>query len=204
MALMPEEPKQKNALLVAILAIAGLYFFNTYIIAPKTEQAETLEARLEVLENQNRRAQIIATRGGAELEARLALYESHIEQLEKLIPRDEEVSDLLLAISMEERRNGVEVTLMRPEPMEAGSFYDRWSYELGVQGEYHNVGAFLASIASLERIIASVDMEIIEAPRNPSSPKEESGMVQARFRIQTYVVSDRPPPAPAEETQAGD
>ncbi len=203
MAILPEEPRQKNAALGAILALAGLYFFNSYLVAPVVEEAEVLEARLEVLENQNRRAQIIATRGGVELEKRLALYEDHIIQLEKLIPRDEEVSELLLAISVEERRTGVEVTLLRPEPVEAGEFYDRWSYEIGVEGAYHQVGAFMASIASLERIIAAVDMDVVQAPVNPNNSRDNDGKIRARFRIQTYVVSNRPPPVAGEETQTG-
>ena len=201
MALLPDDPKRRNTVLGAALALVGLYFFHSYYYAPRAEQAEGLEARLEQLENQNRRAQIIATRGGAELEQRLALYEDHIIQLEKLIPQDEEVAALLEAMSLEGRRTGVDITLMRPEPMEVGDYYDRWSYELGVQGTYHSVGTFLASIASLERIVASVDMEMGPAPVSTDG-KDVEGRVNARFRIQTYVVSDREVPM-QQETQAG-
>lgn len=118
----------------------------------------------------------------------------------------EEVAALLEAMSMEQRQTGVEVTLMRPEPMEAGDFYDRWSYELGVQGSYHNVGAFMAAIASLERIIAAVDMEItaVDDQRGTQDSDEEEGQISARFRIQTYVVSDRQPEVDSnEQTEAG-
>jgi type IV pilus assembly protein PilO len=201
MALLPDDPKRRNTVLGAALALVGLYFFHSYYYAPRAEEAEGLEARLEQLENQNRRAQIIATRGGAELEQRLALYEDHIIQLEKLIPQDEEVAALLEAMSLEGRRTGVDITLMRPEPMEVGDYYDRWSYELGVQGTYHSVGTFLASIASLERIVASVDMEMGPAPVSTDG-KDVEGRVNARFRIQTYVVSDREVPM-QQETQAG-
>lgn len=201
MALLPDDPKRRNAVLGALLTVVGLYFFHAYYYTPRAEEAAVLEARLEQLENQNRRAQIIATRGGVELEQRLALYENHIVQLEKLIPHDEEVAALLEAMALEGRRTGVEITLMRPEPMEVGEFYDRWSYELGVQGTYHAVGTFLASIASLERIIASVDMELGPAPQDPNNPDKTVGNVTARFRIQTYVVSDRPD-APQADQQA--
>ncbi|MGI9626018.1 MAG: type 4a pilus biogenesis protein PilO [Longimicrobiales bacterium] len=202
MAILPEDPKRKKAVLAAGLALVGLYFFHSYYYSPRADEAEVLEARLEQLENQNRRAQIIATRGGAELEQRLALYEGHIVQLEKLIPHDEEVAALLEAMAVEGRRTGVDITLMRPEPMEVGEYYDRWSYELGVQGTYHAVGTFLASIASLERIVASVDMELGPAPETES--EEDAGHVSARFRIQTYVVSSRQEdPQAAQQAEAG-
>ena len=201
MALLPDDPKRRNMVLGAVMTLVALYFFHSYYYAPKAEEAEGLEARLEQLDNQNRRAQIIATRGGAELEQRLALYEGHIVQLEKLIPQNEEVAALLEAMSLEGRRTGVDITLMRPEPMEVGDYYDRWSYELGVEGTYHSVGTFLTSIASLERIIASVDMEMGPAPET-NDGKDVEGRVNARFRIQTYVVSDREPPV-QQESQAG-
>ena len=205
MALLPDDPKRRNAVLFAGLALVGLYFFHSYYYTPRAEEAEALEARLEQLEDQNRRAQIIATRGGAELEERLALYEDHILKLEKLIPQDEEVPALLEAMSLEGRRTGVDITLMRPEPMEVGDFYDRWSYELGVQGSYHRVGTFLASIASLERIVASVDMNMTPVQASSQQEAEEAkGMINARFRIQTYVVSDREPISqPSQDGQAG-
>lgn len=206
MALLPDDPKRRNAVLGAGLALVALYLFHSYYYTPKADDAEVMATRLEQLENQNRRAQIIATRGGAELEQRLALYEDHILQLEKLIPHDEEVAALLEAMSLEGRRSGVDITLMRPEPMEVGDYYDRWSYELGVQGTYHAVGTFLSSIASLERIIASVEMELGPARVAAGGPNEDvTGLVNARFRIQTYVVSDREPipPADGQQTQAG-
>ena len=203
MALLPDDPKSRNAVLTAGLVLVGLYFFHSYYYTPRAEEADSLEARLEQLDNQNRRAQIIATRGGVELEQRLALYEGHIVQLEKLIPHNEEVSALVEAMALEGRRTGVELTLMRPEPLQPGDFYDRWSYELGVQGTYHAVGTFLASIASLERIVASVDMEMSLAPEIVQT-EGDGGSVSARFRIQTYVVSDREPdPAADSQAEAG-
>lgn len=203
MAILPSDPKRKKAVLAAGLALVGLYFFHSYYYSPRAEEAEVLEARLEQLENQNRRAQIIATRGGVELEQRLALYEGHIVQLEKLIPQDEEVAALLEAMAVEGRRTGVEITLMRPEPMEVGEFYDRWSYEIGVHGTYHAVGTFLASIASLERIVASVDMELGPAAQTETG-EADAGQVNARFRIQTYVVSSRQvDPQAAQQAEAG-
>lgn len=204
MALLPDNPKSRNAALAAGLALVGLYFFHAYYHTPRAEEVVALESRLEALDNQNRRAQIIATRGGVELEQRLALYEGHIVQLEKLIPQDEEVAALLEAMALEGRRTGVEITLMRPEPLEPGDFYDRWSYELGVQGTYHAVGTFLASIASLERIIASVDLEMNLAGQETTEADDEEGAVNARFRIQTYVVSSRASTTDAQPpTEAG-
>jgi len=91
MALIPDDPKQRNALILGIIAAAGFYFFWSYWYAPIKVEVDEMSARLEQLESENNRAQIIATRGGTELQERLAAYEQHVVHLEALIPQSEEV-----------------------------------------------------------------------------------------------------------------
>ena len=86
MALIPDDPKQRNALVIGVVALAGFYFFWSMWYSPRAEQVVSLETRLEQLERENQRAQTVATRGTEGLEERLALYERHMIQLEQLIP----------------------------------------------------------------------------------------------------------------------
>ncbi len=191
MALIPSDPTQRNALLIILGCLAAVYLFYDFWYRPQVEEIETLEVRLQNLEDQNRTAQVVAARGGEELEERLALYERQIERLEELIPRSEEVPALLNSMAQEARRTGVELGSMRPEPAQQGPFYTMQSYELGVIGDYHNVGQFLTSIASLPRIITPVDLEL--DPYTGTTPIEGAqAPVQARFRIETYVIPNGP------------
>ncbi len=183
MSLLPKDPGKRNAVLMAVLVLSSAYLLHSYVYTPIRENTDALQVRLGKLEDQNRRAEAAADRGGAELERRLTTYEAHVAQLEKLIPASEEVAALLEAISLEERRAGVEVTVMRPDLVEEGEFYDRWSYELGVRGGYHAVGSFMTAIASLERIVAPEGVIIVSA----NSGGGTGGDVLANFRIRTYV-----------------
>jgi type IV pilus assembly protein PilO len=209
MKLLPNEPKQRNALLVGVLALIGLYAFHAYWYTPRKERIDEMQARLEQLEDQNRRAQIVATRGGKELEEKLALYERHLIRLEQLIPKSEEVPSLLNSMAVEARQNDVELALMRPEPSEVGVHYTKTSYQIGVLGEYHDVGRFLAAIASLPRIVTPVELDITGMELGAAEDEEEDEtQVSAQFKIQTYVI---PPPGasvPLESTdqvaQGGD
>ena len=140
MSLLPADPLRRGALLSAFLAVSGLYFVHGYVLAPMVEGAQSRRLRLERVEEGNRGAARVAELGDSELEERLALYRDHIARLEGLIPADEEVAALLDAISDEERRAGVEMTMMRPEPVEPGDYYDRLSYQVTVRGGYHAVG----------------------------------------------------------------
>lgn len=195
MKLMPEKKNQQAAFLVIIFAIGGLYAFHHYWYTKKQDEVMAMDARLEQLEDQNRRAQIVATRGGRELEEKLALYERHLLRLEQLIPQSEEVPALLNSMAVEARQNDVELALMRPEDPEVGVYYTKQSYAIGVVGEFHDVGRFLTAIASLPRIVTPVDldMSLSRAAANDSEEAEESPVL-AQFNIQTYVI----PPATAE------
>ena len=151
MALLPQERYKQYALLVGIAAIALGYAFFEYWYTPRAEVVERLEVRLEALQDQNRRAQVIAARGGPELEERLAVYERHLARMEELIPRTGEVPALLNTITSQANRYGVVMGSLRPEPLVEGEHYTLESYQLTVLGEFHQVGQFLTSIASLER-----------------------------------------------------
>lgn len=203
MALIPTDPKQRNMLFVAIGITAGLYAFHAYLYSPRKTEADEMQARLEELQDRNTRAQIMAARGGRELQEKLALYERHIAQLERLIPASEEVPELLNDMALQARHNQVDLALMRPEPAEAGQFYTKQSYSMGVIGSYHDVGRFLTAIASLPRIVSPVDLQVTpaEAQQQRQAPPGSTYVV-ASFRIQTYVLP-APAAAPADTAGAG-
>lgn len=202
MSLLPSDPVRRVAALCAFLAVSGLYFAHTYLFAPQAERTDSRRSRVERLEASNRAASGIAAQGDGELEERLALYRDHIMRLEALIPANEEVAALLDAITDEERTAGVEMTMMRPEPVEPGDYYDRLSYQVTVRGDYHAVGSFMAAIASLQRIVAPGDLVITPADPPAGEDLAEAGSILAGFRIRTYVatpsLSAEPGTPPAE------
>jgi len=190
MALIPEDPKQRNALFIGILAAAAFYFFWSMWYKPLKTEVDEMSARLEQLDSENRRAQILATRGGAELQERLQLYERHVSQLEALIPQSEEVAALLNDVSRVARETGVENASLRPEADETGEFYTKESYAMEIYGEYHDIGRFLASIASLPRIITPVNLELGRFQGERSGLDMEAP-VTASLQIQTYILPTR-------------
>lgn len=188
MALIPDDPKQRNALLIGVVALAGFYFFWSMWYSGRAEMVASLETRLEQLEIENRRAQRVAIGGAEDLEERLAIYERHMTQLELLIPGSEEVPQLLDQIMGEARRHGVELGGIRPEPEEVGAYYTKSSYEYQVYGEYHDVGRFLAAIASLTRIITPVDLEL--GRFSGTQPLDMEWPVTATLRVETFLLPD--------------
>ena len=189
MALLPQEPRQQGSLVVILAMLAGFYLFYDYVLTPATTEVEEMALRLEGLEGQNRTAQVTATRGGADLEARTELYERHVRRLEQLIPSNEELPRLLSDIAALARRMGVNWADVLPEADDLGTFYDKKSYTVKVEGDYHDVGRFVTAVASLPRIITPVNMELVTLQNSQGQGAESyDAPVQATFQIQTFVV----------------
>jgi type IV pilus assembly protein PilO len=203
MALVPDDPKQRNALVIGIIALAGFYFFWSYWYSPTKTEVDEMTARQEQLDSENNRAQIIATRGGTELQDRLAMYERHVGLLEALIPQREEVATLLNDVTTVARQTGVELASLNPEADEIGSFYTKQSYALEVVGEYHDLGRFLGTIASLPRIITPVNLELARFQGQGGAYDMEQPLT-ATFQIQTYILpTPSSPPAGGGPGQPG-
>ena len=161
-----------------------------------------LLAHVETLDGQNRRARVQAARGGGDLEERNRIYERHVQKLEELIPAAEEVGTLANDISNVGRLTDVRIDRMVPEPAETGTFYDKTSYGMAVVGEYHDVGRFLTGVASLSRIVTSVEVDVRLYDQPGRYPDMVSPVI-VTFRIETYVVPDRAAAPPAAEISGG-
>ena len=198
----PTDPKQRNWMLGGIAFLVAIVPFRMYVLAPVEAANLEVEAHVETLDGQNRRARIQAARGGGELEERNRIYERHVQALEELIPAAEEVGPLFNDVSNVARLTGVEIDRMVPEPAEVGAFYDKTSYTMAVVGEYHNVARFLTGVASLSRIVTPVELDVQLYGQTERYPDMDTPVI-VTFRIETYVVPDRAAAPPAAEISGG-
>lgn len=189
MRLLPTDRLRRGAVLASVLAMSSVYFAYTYICVPRAALAETLRLRLGELQETARRTASEVSLDQSELRSRLQVYETHLAQLEDLIPSSEGLASLLEAVSVEERLAGVEVTMLRPETPQEGQPYHRWSYELEVKGDYHTIASFLTAVASLERIMAPADLVVERGIPSSNMLPGSAHHAVARFRLRTYVVS---------------
>ena len=194
--LLPTDPLARNACLLALLALFGAYFCYTYLHRPRLQRVEALTLRIDQLASL--RQQYV---GGLPpgLEG-LEVYSAYLARLEALIPTSQDVAALLAAVSVEERRTGVEVMMLRPEPRESREVYDRWSYQAVVKGPYHQIASFLTAIASLHRIMIPSDVTITAELASAADDVGSGASLVASFRIHTHVPEQ---PLPREHASAG-
>ncbi|HEX6559061.1 MAG TPA: type 4a pilus biogenesis protein PilO [Longimicrobiales bacterium] len=196
---LPKDKAGQNKLALAVLpfVIFGAYY---YFLHGKTKaEITTLETRLEEVEKRNSTAKAIALSGGTDLQQKLALYEQHMKRLEELIPKSEEVASLLNGLSERAIDADVDLSLMKPELSEPGEFYTEQTYQVQVIGLYHNIGRYLAAIASGPRIVTPIGLKL--RPRPPAEmTRDGTPRLNAEFRILTYVI---PPTAETTPAQGG-
>lgn len=186
-ALLPNDPLARNACLLALLAFFGAYFFYTYLHRPRLQRAETLTLRIDQLASLRQQHGAGLVPGVEDAGRHLEAYSAYLARLEALIPTSEDVAALLAAISVEERRTGVEVMMLRPEPREPGEVYDRWSYQIVVRGRYHQIASFMTAIASLHRIMIPSDVNITAELASPADEIATSASLVASFLVRTHV-----------------
>jgi len=79
-----------------------------------------------------------------------------------------------------------------PLPVESGPApFDTYKYNMSVIGHYDQIGAFMADVASLQRIIVPYDLSVAAAsPGAAKALSDTSGaLLEAKFQVRTYVKS---------------
>lgn len=196
MALPPLDPQQRKQLLYGGVFLALLAFgFYDRVYTPRNEQMAALETRLETLRTVNTRSRAITRGAEGAMDQQLALYRQQLELAEGLIPSDEELPNLLDAISAEAQRTGVELTLIQPVGATEEQYYTRRVYDMAVVGGYHQIGEFLTRVASLPRIVTPTNLTVAPragadtgTPPRPGAPAD----LEARFSVETYVIPSTP------------
>lgn len=128
-----------------------------------------------------------------DLNQRLEAYRASLGMLRRLVPERSEVPNLLDNMAIRARIRGV--TLSRADPVlpaEAGPApFETQRFNVAVLGHYDQIGAFLADVASLERIIVPVDVSLLAASSAASKALGDStgALLEAKFQIRTYVKS---------------
>ena len=192
MALLPADPKgRKQALFLMLVVVVAVWWaVRTMVFAPRADEIAITQQQVDELSLSNRRARTAIARRD-DLQARMAMMERQLRIFEEFIPESEEVPELLDAISHEATLTGIEQTRIRPQAAEAGEFYTKQMWELTVLGEYHDIGRYLARIASLPRIIKPANVQLSVAPASRATRDMEAPL-EVSFIIETYVLGATP------------
>ena len=199
MALLPENPRHQSALLVVILSLAAGALFYIYMYKPNVvEMADTTEA-IEDLRFQNELAE--ARIGDLqELRDQLEQSELQFERLQQLVPEGPEVPAIYEAIATQTQALDLRLLSISPSAATAdsGAYFLRQDWQMMVEGEYHDLGELLTTVAGFPRIVRPKVQSIVLGEDTPSGRQ----LVVGTFGLETFVLPD--PRAAAEAQPEGD
>src|SRR5213083_3342 len=190
MAMFPTDQRSQIMLLLALVALAGGYFFWTKKHTPDVEQITSANAEADSLEKIVEAAKRDLASGSIEdLRRRVEEYNGSLELMRRLVPDKNEVPTLIDDISTKAKVRGVTLGKIQPLTPEPGSPFDTYRYRLEVYGHYDQLGEYLADIASLPRIV--VPQEVTLSSASPAAQKlladTAGALLLAEFSIRTFV-----------------
>ena len=190
---------QRNQLmLVAIIASLGAgYLYWDYVYSPKQEELTAMEQRVTTIEDLNRKAkQDVASGNVQKLKDENAALMAQLQVMHQLVPTGNEVPVLLDQVSTAARRVGLDLADVAPQPVTNGEQFDIYRYRIGLAGDYHTIGQFLANVGSMSRIVVPINLTLQGAAR-PARARPDRAHLDARMEIQTFVSKVNPGALPA-------
>jgi type IV pilus assembly protein PilO len=190
MALLPQNPRDQKLVIMGIIAIGLAGVYQQLMWTPKNTELTAIETRLDTLDSLNKIAKLEVAKGTtAKMKTEGEAYSRELAVLRHLVPTTNEVPPLLESISNSARRAGLEVSEFAPDGVVNGDQFDTYKYKIGVTGPYHQVGEFLANVASLPRIVSPINLTVVPSARVNAEVKPKRGeqLLDAKFGIQTYV-----------------
>jgi Tfp pilus assembly protein PilO len=197
---MKKQPWMTTALLAAI--VAGLLYFLYF----KPRQTDLRSFRSERVALEDELTQLRSKKRQLDkIEAELAKLGASLAELESIIPRKNEQSEMVRNVQQMALDAGIGTVLrIAPDREVNKDFYSEWPIPIEVIGSYHTLGAFFDRILHFPRIFNIDDFSIIALPSQSADTT-----VSARFTARTYFFLDesqikKPEPAkpkkPVKET----
>ena len=189
MALLPSRQRDQILLMVIVLAVGAIGGYFMYMFGDKSQEISTLDTHVAALQTMNDKVKADIKAGAFDRARKEAQrYERALIILDRLVPHTNEVPALLDQVSTAARRAGLELQDVAPAGPQPGEEFDTYKYKLGVQGGYHEIAQFLTNIATLDRIVAPMNVNlIVTLGKGEKRAKSGESLLDARFEIQTYV-----------------
>lgn len=196
MAGLPTNQRDQLLLAVGIIMLLGAGAYWYFVDDPQRTALAAKAAHVDTLNASNQRAKSQLARGTvAQIKAEADSLRANLDILRTLVPAGNEVPALIDQVSNAARRVKLEFAGFDPQPPIEGEMFDTYRYKLKLNGGYHEIGEVLANIASLNRVVAPMNLflQLNAAPNARVVPGRQN--LSATFDIQTYVVRTGPPKA---------
>lgn len=164
-------------LLLLLLPMALWYFL---LFNPNSKKITKLDKQIVTAQNDVKKASK-AARDLPKYKAQLEETQKEFEETAVILPKTQEIPELLRAISDRGKNAGLDFLSFKPGGETPKDFYAEIPIDIAIKGPYHNMGFFLDQVSKLERLVTVNNIKM-------GSPKMESGemLLNSTCRLVTY------------------
>ena len=145
------EDKVKFLSAIAIIIIPAIAFFFLFY-QPQSIKIENLTVQINTLKDEIAKIKKVV--------ANLPRYKKELEEVQiafkatsTLLPKSQEIPDLLRNISDLGKNTGLDFLTFAPGQEVPKDFYAEIPIDITIKGPYHNLGLFLDKVSKLDRIV---------------------------------------------------
>jgi type IV pilus assembly protein PilO len=207
MAGLPTSQRDQVLFAVGFIAVLGAAAYWYLVDTPQRALFVAKQAHIDTLSAGNQKARAQLARGNvAQIKAEADSLRANLDVLRQLVPASNEVPALVEQVSNAARRVRLDLAGIDPQPPIEGEMFDTYRYQVKLNGSYHEIAQVLANIASLNRVVAPINLslQLGASPGGKATPGRQ--YLNSIFLIQTYVVRTKPraaPKAPAPAPKPG-
>ncbi|MFH1700673.1 MAG: type 4a pilus biogenesis protein PilO [Candidatus Zixiibacteriota bacterium] len=186
-----KDPKVQKIALVCVVFFILIYFWYSRVYTPQTSQIESKQREYQTMITNLRNVEMKSK----SLEALQAEYESLLSKyrdIEQLLPEVKMVPSFLVQLHTASSLTGTKITSIEPQETQSESFYNVASYDIELEGGFHEFGKFISYIANFPFIVnvSNVKLEATTAANlgAESDKDNEEVTMKAFFTLSTYYV----------------
>jgi type IV pilus assembly protein PilO len=178
---------QLGIAVVIALVILGAFWWFWY--SPKDTEAAGMEQQLADLRQQNRALEATSNKL-PEFKREVQALEARLDLLKRILPPEKEMPELMKRVQYLAAQSNLRVSSFRPSPVRQSEFYQEVPIALQLEGNFHNLGAFLDRVSRMSRLVNLGDLKIA----GESAPTVNN-TIKVTATATTYVYKEAPPGA---------
>ncbi|WP_287124890.1 type 4a pilus biogenesis protein PilO [Chromohalobacter sp.] len=189
-------PALLQGLCLIVLFVAVFWVAQWFLAAPRQATLDSLQARERTLlaEYETRAYQAANL---DQMRTQMAELDARMQALLEMLPSDAEIPALLDDISDAAQDHQLVIDSIRLRAPVPQAFYIEQPFDIEVRGGYHDIAAFLGSVAALPRIVTLHDFTL--------TPVNEGDTLRLSLLARTYSYrEDADPKARAGNPEGGD
>ncbi|PIE58065.1 MAG: pilus assembly protein PilO [Desulfobulbus propionicus] len=186
---LPLDVKLKAALAIALLLLPLLAAF-WFMYKPTSQQITQVERQIKQAQIQLRKAEQ-TVRNRSKYEKNLQETQARFAEKAAILPKSQEIPDLLRTISDLGKGAGLDFLSFRPGAEMPQDFYATIPINIETKGPYHNMGFFLDQVSKMKRLVTVNNITM-------GAPLKEAGemLLSSQCQLLTYRFTDKALPPP--------